>query len=281
MIQCGGRRLLLLVPLRMIQSGASGLISPVNARVVLRPFLLVFPRMIQSWALHGLVSALLHYHGLVRVFASLHHHGILLLAASLFLHGLVLSAAAPLHLSLVLLFTSLHHHGLVLPMVALPLRSLVFTSASLLYHGLFLTADSLHQLGLIHRSVSLLHHGPVLIFAALRVLGLVHFSASLHFLGVVLCVASGFVSFAAHLGLGLPFTSPLAATFPWTLQPGGWGPLLVDPPRAILPGAAGTFPRPWALWPLLLVVPQMFQSGVSARHVSVDYRIVGVLAPAA
>ena len=47
MIQSGGRRLLLLVPLRMIQSGASGLFSPVFARVVLRPFLLALPRMIQ------------------------------------------------------------------------------------------------------------------------------------------------------------------------------------------------------------------------------------------
>ena len=63
MIQSGGGRLLLIVPLRIIKSGASGLISPIYARVVLRPFLLVFPRMIQSWALHGLVSALLHYHG--------------------------------------------------------------------------------------------------------------------------------------------------------------------------------------------------------------------------
>ena len=29
-----------------------------------------------------------------------------------------------------------------------------------------------------------------------------------------------------------------SATFPWTLQPGGWGPLLVDPPWEILPVAA-------------------------------------------
>ena len=69
MLQSGGRRLLLLVRLRMIQSGASGLFSPVNARFVLRPFLLVLPRMIQSWAFLGLVSASLHYHGLVRLFA--------------------------------------------------------------------------------------------------------------------------------------------------------------------------------------------------------------------
>ena len=124
MFQSGGRRLLLLVPLRMIQSGASGLLSPVNARVVLRPFLLVLPRMIQSWAFLGLVSASLHYHGLVRPLASLHHHGLLLLAAALLLHGLVLLAAAPLHLGFGLLFTSLHHHGLFLPMVALPLRGL-------------------------------------------------------------------------------------------------------------------------------------------------------------
>ena len=79
MIQSGGRRLLLLLRLRMIQSGASILFSPVFARVVLRPFLLALPRMIQSWALLGLVSSSLHYHGLVRVFASLHHHQHLLL----------------------------------------------------------------------------------------------------------------------------------------------------------------------------------------------------------
>ena len=197
MIQSGGRRLLLLVPLRRIQSGASGLISPVNARVVLRPFLLVLPRMIQSWALLGLVSASLHYHILVRVFASLHHHGLLLLAAALLLHRLVLVAAAPLHLGLGLLFTLLHHHGLILPMVALPLRSLVLISASLLYPCLILMAASLHYPGFILRSVLLLHHGPVLIFAALHLLGLVHFSASLLFLGLVLCVACGLVSFAA------------------------------------------------------------------------------------
>ena len=109
MIKSGGRRLLLLVPLRMIQSWASDLFSPVFARVVLRPFLLALPRMIQSWALLGLVSASLHYLGLVRVFASLHHHWLLLLAAAPLLHGLVLMAAAHLHLGLRLLFTPLQH----------------------------------------------------------------------------------------------------------------------------------------------------------------------------
>ena len=193
-IRSGGQRLLLLVPLQMIQSGASGLISPFDARVVLRPFFLVLPWMIQSWALLGLVCASLHYHGLVQVFASLHHHGLLVLAAALLLQTLILLAAASLHLGLCLLFTSLHHHGLILPMVALLLRGLVLISAFLLYPGLILTAASLHYPGLIHRSVSLLHHGPVLIFAALRLLGLVHFSPSLHFLGSVRCVASSLVS---------------------------------------------------------------------------------------
>ena len=107
MIQSGGRRLLLLVPLRMIQSGVSFFFSPVFARVVLRPFLLALPRMIQSWALLGLVSTSLHYLGLVRVFASLHHHWLLLLAATLLLHGLALVAAAHLHLGLCLLSTPL------------------------------------------------------------------------------------------------------------------------------------------------------------------------------
>ena len=150
MFQSGGWRLLLLVPLRMIRSKASGLFSPVNARVVLRPFLLVLPRMIQSWALPGLVSASLRYHGLVCLFASLHQHGLLLLAAALLLHRLVLLAAGSLHLGLCLLFTPLHRHGLFLPMVALPLRGLVLISASLLYPGLILTAASLHHPGLIH-----------------------------------------------------------------------------------------------------------------------------------
>ena len=214
MFQSGERLLLLLVPLRMIQSGASGLFLPIYARVVLQPFILVSPRIIQSWALLGLVSASLHYHGLVRVFASLHHFGLFLLAAALLLHGLVLLAAAPLHLGLGLLFTSLHHHGLFLPMVALPVCSLVLISASLLYPGLILTAASLHNSGHIHWSVSLLHHGPVLIFAALRLLGLVHFSASLHSLGLVLCVASSLVSFAAPPWSRPPFSFASVCHFP-------------------------------------------------------------------
>ena len=43
MIQSRGQRLLLLVPLRMIQSRASGLISPVTGPAVLRPFLFFCP----------------------------------------------------------------------------------------------------------------------------------------------------------------------------------------------------------------------------------------------
>ena len=183
--------LLLLVLLRMIQSGVSGHISPVNALVVLWPFLLLFPRMIQCRALHGLVSASLHYHGLN------HHYGLLLFAASLLLLGLVLLAVAPHHHGLVLLFSTLHLHGLVLPMIALPLRGLVIISAFLLYLGLVLSAASLYHPGLTVWSVPLLHHGPFLLFAALRLLGLVPFSASLHVLGVVLCVASGLDFFSA------------------------------------------------------------------------------------
>ena len=68
-----------------------------------------------------------------------------------------------------------------------------------------------------------------------------------------------------HLGLGLLFLSPLAVTFPWTLQPGGRGLLPLVPPPAFLPGAAGLISRmivPCGLWPLLVVLARMIQSGV-------------------
>ena len=92
----------------------------------------------------------------------------------------------------------------------------------------------------------------------------------------------GFSPALHHLGLGLLFPSPLASTFPWTLQRGGGGErLLVDPPRAILPGWQTIFPRPRGFWPLLLALPRMFQSGASARHVFIDFRVVGALGPAA
>ena len=55
----------------------SGLISPDEALVVLWPLLLVLPRVIQSRALPGLVTTLLHHHCLVRVSASLLHHRLL------------------------------------------------------------------------------------------------------------------------------------------------------------------------------------------------------------
>ena len=74
-MQSGGRRLLLLDPPRMIQSGASGLISLHVLVVVFWPLLLVLPRVIQSRGLHGLVTASLHHQGLVPVSASLHYHG--------------------------------------------------------------------------------------------------------------------------------------------------------------------------------------------------------------
>ena len=196
MIQSGGRWLLLLLPLHMIQSGASGLISPVNALVVLWLLLLVLPGMIFSRVLHGLVCDSLHYRGLVRAFTSL-HQGLLLLTASLLLQGRVPLAAAPHHHRLVHLFTLLPHHSLFLPMVALPPRGLALISASLLYHGLVRTAASLYCADLIHKSVPLLHHGLVLIIAALRLLSLVLISASLYFLGVVLCVAPRLDSLAA------------------------------------------------------------------------------------
>ena len=123
-----------------------------------------------------------------------------------------------------------------------------------------------------------------------------------------------------HLSLVLLFLSPLAATcnttFPWTLQPGAGGGviLLLDPPRAILPGAAGhvspddpalevvSAPSCFApddpveghqpatyLWMiqsgvrrlLLLDPPRMIQSGASGRHLSPEDLVRGKAAPAA
>ena len=75
MIESGGRRLLLFDPPQMIQSGASGLISPDVAVAALCLLLLVLPRLIMSRALHGPLSASLNPHGLVRLSVSLHHHG--------------------------------------------------------------------------------------------------------------------------------------------------------------------------------------------------------------
>ena len=138
MIQSGGRRLLLLDPLRMIQPGESGLISPDDDLVVVWPLLLVLPRMIQSRALHGLVTA------------SLHHHGLLILAVSLLLHCLVLLAAVPPRRGLVHLISSLHPDSLVLSMVALPPLGLVLIRASLHHHSLVLFAASSHHCGHFH-----------------------------------------------------------------------------------------------------------------------------------
>ena len=48
---------------------------------------------------------------------------------------------------------------------------------------------------------------------------------------------------------------------------GGRGPLLLDPPQKILARASATFPRmiqSWGLWPLLLALPRMIQSGASS-----------------
>ena len=194
MIQSRGRRFLLLDLPRMIQPGASGLNSPDDALVVLWPLLLVLPRMIQSWALHGLVTA------------SLHHHGLLVLAVSLLLHCLILMAAVPLHRGLVDLISSLHHHGLVLSMLAPSLPGLVLIFASLHHHSLVLFAASLHHCGHIHWSVSLLHLSPVLIIAVMRLLGLVLIFDSLHPHGVVFCVASGHDSLAAP-----PWPPPLVS----------------------------------------------------------------------
>ena len=98
MILSGGRRLLLLDLPQLFQPGASGLISADDALVVLWPLLLLLPRILQSWAHHGLVTA------------SLHHHRLLVLAVSLLLHCLLLFAAVSLHNGPVHLISSLHHH---------------------------------------------------------------------------------------------------------------------------------------------------------------------------
>ena len=73
-IKSGGRRLLPLGPPRMIQRGMSELISPDVAVVVFWLLLLLLPWLIQSRALHGLLTPSLHQHGLVLVSALLHHH---------------------------------------------------------------------------------------------------------------------------------------------------------------------------------------------------------------
>ena len=91
MIHSRRRRLLLLVPPRIIQSGASGLFSALVGVVSLWLPLPVLPLLFLSWALHGLVTALLPHH------VPLHQHGLLPFAASLIHLGLVLLAAAPLH----------------------------------------------------------------------------------------------------------------------------------------------------------------------------------------
>ena len=73
-----------------------------------------------------------------------------------------------------------------------------------------------------------------------------------------------------------------------TLQPGGWGLLLVDPPRIILPGAPGLIsPNDPALGVAaapscsFVHLPRMIQSRASARHLSVDDPVRGAAAPAA
>ena len=159
-IQSGRRQLLLLDLPRTIRSAVSGLIGPDDAIVMLWLLSLVLLRMIQSRALHGLVTASLHHHTLVRVSASLQHQWLLPLAASLLPHSLVLLAGASFQHGLVHMSASLLHHGLVLIIDSLNLLGFVLISASLHHHALVLMAAFLQQRGLIHRSASLLHHIP-------------------------------------------------------------------------------------------------------------------------
>ena len=88
-----------------------------------------------------------------------------------------------------------------------------------------------------------------------------------------------------HLGLRLMSSSLLVATFPWTLQSGGWRLLLLDPPRTILPGASrdispddpvlGVVAAPlcsdtddpvWGVWPHFLADPVIKCCGRSFLH---------------
>ena len=107
-----------------------------DAVVLFWPLLLVLPRMIQSGALHGVVTA------------SLHQHGLLVFAAALLLFGLVFLAAAPLHHGLVLLSGSLHHQDRVLIITSLYLFGLGLVTACLHDHCLVLLVESLHHRGL-------------------------------------------------------------------------------------------------------------------------------------
>ena len=113
----GGRQLLQLDVHRMIPSGESRPFTPdVAVALFWRP-LLVLRRMMESRALHGLLTALLHHHGLVQVSGSLFHHRLLPFAASVLHHDLVLLVAAPQLLRLVHLCGSLYLHSLVLIIV--------------------------------------------------------------------------------------------------------------------------------------------------------------------
>ena len=223
----------------MIQSGASGLIQPDNAPVVLRPFLLVLRQMIQSRALFGLVTALLDHHVLVRVGASLHHHRVLLVAADLLFRGLGLFAAAPHHHGLIHLFTSLPHHGLVLIMVALP-RGFVLISAFLRHHCLDLLAASLHHCALMRWSVSPLQHGPC--SSMLHCVSSASSSSLYHCISMALSFAllPDMTPSLHHLRLSLLSPSPLAPTFPWMIQSGGLG----APPAWSGPGNPARGVRP-------------------------------------
>ena len=241
MIQSGRRRFLLLDPLRMMRSGASRRISPDNVLVLLWPLLLVFPRMIPSRTLHGLVAACLHHHGLVWVTASLHHHG----PPLLLLHCFSLASFSWLLLRITTASFAGLHHCITTALSSSCLLCLFFASFSspLLYCTtaliswllLCITAASIIGLSLRFTTVpssSLLHCVPstpsssrfLCISMALSVALLPDMTASL-----------------LHLGLGLLFPSTLAATFPWTLQPRGRGLALLVPPRVILPGAARHF----------------------------------------
>ena len=65
MFQSGGQRLLMLVVPLMFQSQASGLLAPLFAVVLIWPLIPVLPRMMHSRALHDFITTSLRLLGLL------------------------------------------------------------------------------------------------------------------------------------------------------------------------------------------------------------------------
>ena len=205
MIQSGWWRLLVLDPPRMMQFWASVLISPYVAVFLFWPLLLVLPQMIQSTALHGLLTASLHPHGLVRS----QNHCFTTGSCSLLLHCLTTPSSSWLLLRLSSPSSSCMHHCIttafpctVCPRVTrgalggfspqpCPHHCFPASPRPLPNHR-FSTSPRPHPLISLSASPRLVH-----LNAALHLLGLVFITVSLHLHGVVLCAAAGNDSIAA------------------------------------------------------------------------------------